>query len=168
MISGLTQEGSASRADSPSRTVNPFTPESVHGMLKDLVGTLPESFCLRITNLTSKTAFFQFGVTGESIPRPLLAAYVSQWPTREEQKLFVAVPPNVWRNVHVSAFNLSYTPRPTSWTLSVTEFYHSRMFQAYRWPEELKRPIDELATDIPWGSTHADVEYVSVPPTKVR
>ncbi|HKN06022.1 MAG TPA: hypothetical protein VJ021_00245 [Thermoplasmata archaeon] len=142
----------------------PFRVE-LHGQLKD-VFFLPPTFCYRITNLSSKTAFFQAGYIWSEDRAPSLVSHVSEWPSRQQAGLFIEIPPNVWRNLHISLFNKEFGKLPEQWSLVFTEFYHSQMYQQYDWPSHLNRPIEEPSTEIPWGAAHESVEYLSTAPLK--
>lgn len=145
----------------------PFEVE-LHGLLQDVSPQLA-SFCFRISNLSSKPAFFQVGVVRAGPLPTTLADYVSLWPSTHhpEPKLFIEIPPLVWRNTRIRPFNLTDNPRPEEWSLVFTEYYHGRAAQVFAWPEHLDSPIDEHATEIPWGSTHQGARYIRVKPTRI-
>jgi hypothetical protein len=84
------------------------------------------------------------GVFGLEVP-----SHVSVWPSQEETKLYLVIPPLVWREATVRPFQVSDQRKLEHWTFQVTEFYHHGAPQRWQWPEELNRPVELIATDIP-------------------
>jgi hypothetical protein len=105
---------------------------------------------MKFRNLSSQTAFFMLDVgtdeTEFSRNRP---NYVSIWQTGESWKLYLEIPPLVWREVRISPFALSQE-QPDKWTLRVWEFYHGKASPLeFRWPEDLRKPVSEPAQFLP-------------------
>jgi hypothetical protein len=105
---------------------------------------------IKFRNMSSQTAYFMLacgsGDPGFGFHRP---HRVSIWPTGETWKLYLEIPPRVWREVRISPFALGQ-PQPETWMLAVWEFYHGKASpKSFCWPEELRKPLKEPAQYLP-------------------
>jgi hypothetical protein len=109
----------------------------------------PTTFRFRLRNRTSQTAFFEIRVTGPGIIDRQVPFYVNVWPSMTKEKLYVEIPPKVWRELTLVPFGPQDINRRDNWALSFTEYYHLDRSVSLEWPRDLDRPMDESATDIP-------------------
>ncbi len=119
------------------------------GLLRDPVGPWHKPFGFRVRNRTTQTAFFEVRITGKGMPGAEVPFHISVWPSRDDVKLYLEIPPKVWREVRVRPFGPQDPRSLPTWTLSFTEFYHRERPERFDWPHDLNRPIDEIATEIP-------------------
>ena len=129
------------------------------GLLKDTTvypNSPHKTFAFRIRNKTSQTAFFRIRIDFE--PHSIdeegrtvleIPQYIGVWPSREKSKLYVEVPPKVWREISIRPFSPQDTRDLSKWSLLFTEYYHGNRQITYNWPSDLNMPIDVSATDIP-------------------
>lgn len=132
----------------------PFDVVPLGSMFDTVTPNLPV-LKFKFGNRSSQTAYFMLDC-GSSDPgfgfhRP---NHVSIWPTGQTWGLYLEVPPRVWREVRISPFGLTQT-QPESWVLHVWEFYHGEGSpRTFRWPEELRKPLDEPAQYLPEPYPH--------------
>ena len=129
------------------------------GLLKDITvypNSPHKTFAFRIRNRTSQTAFFQIRIDlephsmdeeGRTVPE--IPQYIGVWPSKEESKLYIEVPPKVWREIRIMPFGPQDTRDLSKWSLLFTEYYHGNRQVTYNWPSDLDVLIGVSATDIP-------------------
>lgn len=110
---------------------------------------------IRFRNRSLETAYFMLACGSDDLRfgfhRP---SHVSIWPTGETWKLYLEIPPRVWREVRISPFAPNQL-QPESWTLQVWEFYHGKASpKSFRWPDELRKPLKEPAQYLPEPYPH--------------
>lgn len=119
------------------------------GRLKNPIGPWMVDLAFRFGNRTSSEAFFEVRYTPEGDTQHFLPRHMSVWPSQERVGYWVAVPPKASREIRVSPFDPPSVPMPSRWTLTIIEYRHRDLPVVLRWPEDLDKPVDMLATDIP-------------------
>lgn len=127
----------------------PFDIVPIGSTFDTLIPDLPV-LKVKFGNRSTRTAYFMLDC-GSSEPgfgfyRP---HRVTIWPTGQSWGLYLELPPRVWREVRITPFSWTQKQPPT-WTFHVWEFYHGAGSpKEFRWPEDLKNPLDEPAQYLP-------------------
>lgn len=128
---------------------------AIRGRLKDPIGPWVIALAFRFENHTTREAFFEIRWTSlddDALSRMLVGVlpnFVSVWPSQEKVGLWLPVPPKSSREVRVSPFDLSPSNRPAKWNLAIVEYRHREKPVTLKWPEDLDKQVDILATEIP-------------------
>jgi hypothetical protein len=119
------------------------------GRPKDPIGPWMIHLAFRVANPTSSEAFFEIRMIGAGTNVREVPHYISVWPSQERPGLYVVVPPKASREIRVSPFGPQDQRKIPEWTLSIIEYSHRHRPIDLRWPDDLDRMIDVIATDIP-------------------
>ena len=125
------------------------------GRPHDPIGPWVIVLAFRFENLTTREAYFEIRYTSLDDNSAyahlalVLPSHVSVWPSQEKVGLWLTIPPKSSREVRVSPFSPSFSDHPEKWSLSIVEYRHRKKPVVLRWPEDLDKPVNMLATDIP-------------------